>query len=118
MCCLELISFFVLPFPPPFPSRKDIPQEKWDELTQVATMRLEQLAEEQGHHFKLIQIQSAQEELIAGRTVMIRGKFQTSSGEQDCKYDLWRAKSDGFEEYNLFCGSNEYRWSLGKKSAR
>lgn len=96
----------------------DLPQQKWDELAQRAELRLEQLAQEQEQRFKLIRIDSAQEQLIAGHRFSIKGQFQTASGEQiECTYDLWKAASDGFEEYNLYCGEKEYRWSLGQRGS-
>lgn len=76
------------------------------------------MANEQGQRFKLIRIDNAQEQLIAGHRFSIKGQFQAASGGQiECTYDLWKAESDGFEEYNLYCGENEYRWSLGQRAS-
>ncbi|KAJ6649568.1 hypothetical protein Bhyg_04806 [Pseudolycoriella hygida] len=122
MSASQVISLLVVQvilvaaFPPPFPSITDLPHEQWVELEQRGKLRLEQLAAEQGYHFQLIRIDSAQEQLIAGHSFIINGRFLTPSGEQDCKYNLWKAASDGFEEYNLYCGQDEYRWSLGSRS--
>lgn len=93
----------------------DLPQEKWNELATRAETRLEQLATEQGQRFKLIRIDNAQEQLIAGHKFSIRGQFQTATGEQiECTYDLWKSASNGYEEYNLYCGEKEFRWSVGQ----
>lgn len=144
MCSTKLIVFFVIQMvivlatPPPFPAVKflklfstspslsqpitfiqitDLPHEKWNELYQRAVLRLEQLANEQGHQYKLLRIDSAQEQIIAGHSYKIQGLFQNAAGEEvECKYDLWKAASDGFEEYNLYCGDNEYRWSVGHRA--
>lgn len=123
MCSITFVTFFivqlviVLASPPPLPPITPLPQEKWGELSQRAEQRLDQLANEQGHRFKLIQIDNAQEQLIAGHLFKISGKFKTSTGETtQCNLDLWKAASDGFEEYNLYCGENEYRWSQGYRA--
>jgi len=123
MCSIKLVTFFivqlliVLASPPPLPPITPLPKEKWGELTQRAEQRLEQLANEQGYQFKLIQIDNAEEQLIAGHKFSISGKFQTSNGGTvECTYDLWKAASDGFEEYNLYCGQDEYRWSQGQRA--
>lgn len=122
MCSLKFVTFFAVQFvivlatPPPLPPITDLPQEKWDELTQRAEICLEQLANEQGHRFKLIRIDNAQEQLIAGHSFIIQGQFQTSSGEAiECKLDLWKAASDGFEEYNLYCETTGYIKLISKQ---
>lgn len=124
MVSLKLVSLFlvqlitVLATPPPLPVVTDLPHEQWNELYQRAVLRLEQLATEQGQQFKLLRIDNAQEQIIAGHRYSIEGRFQTATGEEiDCTYDLWKAASDGFEEYNLYCGKNEYRWSLGQRAS-
>lgn len=124
MCSSKFVTFFivqlaiVLATPPPLPPVTNLAQEKWAELAITAEIRLEQLANEQGHRFKLTRIDNAQEQLIAGHKFIIKGQFQTSSGESiECNLDLWKAASDGFEEYNLYCGENEYRWSLGQRAS-
>ncbi len=147
MCSLKLVSFSVvlvtiaLAFPPPLPTVNeflenliyqsqinhihrsyhqvtDLPQEKWNELFERAQIRLEQLAKQQGHRIKLLRINNAQEQMIAGHRFSINGQFQRESGDEvECTYDLWKAESDGFEEYNLYCGENEYRWSLGQRDS-
>lgn len=79
-------------------------------------MRLDQLANEQGQRFKLIRIDRAQEQLIAGHSYKITGQFENPLGAIiECKLDLWRAQSYDFEEYNLYCGQDEYRWSIGQR---
>lgn len=81
-------------------------------MTKRAEIRLEQLAIEQGPQFKLMRIDNVQEQMIAGHRFSIKGQFQTATGEQiECTYDLWKAASDGYEEYSLHCGEKEYEWS-------
>jgi len=123
MCSLKIVCVLVvqlvitMAFPPPLPPVTDLPKEQWGALAERAKIRLEQLANEQGHQFTLIQINNAQEQLIAGHRYTIMGRFGTSSSQQIvCNLDLWKASSDGFEEYNLYCGENEYRWSLGQRA--
>lgn len=73
------------------------------------------MATEQGHRFKLVRIVDAQERVFPlGLRFIINGQFQPALGEQiECMYHFWKPTATGYEEYNLFCGENEYTWSAG-----
>lgn len=98
----------------------EVPHAKWNEITQRAEMQLLQLAMEQGQQFKLIRVDSVVEQFFVGHQFFINGQFQTATGEQiECTYELFKASaSDDFEDNNLYCGENEYRWSVKQMASK
>lgn len=84
-------------------------ESRWDAVGAIVERSLIQLANEQGHHFKLVKLHAVQTQVVAGISYIADGEFENKAGKKlNCHFTLHVEEWTNFDQLTLKCAEKNY----------